>query len=493
MVPVDPRSPVLVGAGQLTWTDRTTPTSPLELMTEAARRALQDTGSAARLLPRIGSVAVVDCLSWNAPDPGHALAAELGAEPAETVTTHASGTSPLDILRDAAGRIRAGELDVALIAGAEAVKSTSDGRYTGGPDQPEGTTPTRTLGTGRHATQDAEEAAGLLSPVRVYPLFENAIRAESGHDIAAHDEWLGALWSRFGAVATSNPHAWLSTAPSAQSIVESGHGNRMITFPYRKLLTANIFVDQSAALVLCSAGAAEAAGIPRENWVFVHSAAAANDHWYVGERAELSHSPAIAAVGRAALGHAEAHIDEITHLDLYSCFPSAVQIAARELGVDLRDGKREPTVTGGLTFAGGPGSNYVTHALATLVARLRADPGSLGMCTGVGWYLTKHAAAVLSTSPPPRPFAGIDVQSEVDAQPRRRIAETTDGTATIETYTVAFAPDNEPGSGHISCLLPDGSRAFAGTDDPGTIAGLLDTDPLGARVHLRPGAQFTFP
>ncbi|MQA06966.1 MAG: acetyl-CoA acetyltransferase [Pseudonocardiaceae bacterium] len=484
MAAVDPHTPVLVGAGQLSWTDRNAATTPLALMVEASRRALRDTRRESELLPKLRSIGVVNGLSWPAPDPGRALAAELGASPSETVTTHISGTSPLDMLREAASRVRDGQLDAALIAGAEAVKSTADGRYAGGPDQPEGTEPDVVLGTDRYPREAAQEGAGLLSPVTCYAMFENAVRAAAGRTADAHEAWLGELWARFGMVAKSNPYAWLDTAPEAQSIVDTHPGNRLVASPYRKLMTANLYVDQAAALVLCSAGTAEAAGVPRERWVFPYASAAANDHWYVGQREHLDRSPAIRAVGRAALRHAGLGIDEIGHLDLYSCFPSAVQIAGRELGIDLRDATREPTVTGGLTFAGGPGSNYVTHALAALTHRLREDPHGIGLCTGVGWYLTKHAATVLSATPPDYPFADFDMQSEVDKLPSRAIETGIDVTAPIETYTVSFAQGNVPETGHLSCLLPDGRRAFAATSEPETLGQLLDGDPIGRTVRL---------
>ena len=42
--------------------------------------------------------------------------------------------------------------------------------------------------------------------------------------------------------------------------------------------------------------------------------------------------------------------------------------------------ERDLTVTGGMTFAGGPWNNYVTHGVATMVGVLREDPGDLGLC-----------------------------------------------------------------------------------------------------------------
>jgi acetyl-CoA C-acetyltransferase len=143
----------------------------------------------------------------------------------------------------------------------------------------------------------------------------------------------------------------------------------------------------------------------------------------------------------AALGHAVARIDDVAHLDLYSCFPCAVEMAAAELGLDLEADPRPPTVTGGLTFAGGPASNYPMHSLAALTGRLREDAVGLGLATGVGWFMTKHATAILSASAPARPFADFDVQDEVDALPRRAVAD--DGiaaTAPVESYTASTGP-----------------------------------------------------
>ncbi len=459
----------------------------------AAEAALADAGAPA-LRERLHSVGVADSFSWGTADPAALLAVELGLSPAETVYTHTSGTSPVELLADAASRIRRGELDATLLAGGEAVKALLAGRYGGGPKQPEGTAPTRMLGVDREPLHPAEAAAQLRLPLGFYPLFENAIRAAAGRDLPAHVDRLGRLWARFADVARHNPHAAVTDPPGARDIVTVGPHNRMAALPYRKLLTANIFVDQAAALLLCSAATAESAGIPRENWVFVHATAGADDHWFVSERPRLDRSPAIAAATSAALRHAGLGIGDIGHLDLYSCFPSAVQVAATELGLsdaDLADPARPPTVTGGLTFAGGPGSNYVTHALATLVGRLRGTRGEYGLATAVGWFLTKHAAVVLAADPPTEPYAHHQVSAEVAALPRRAVVTGATGPATVETYTVLHDRSGEPERGIVLATLPDGAWTAASSEHPETIAGLLDRDPLGAKIELGTDAGFS--
>ena len=88
----------------------------------------------------------------------------------------------------------------------------------------------------------------------------------------------------------------------------------------------------------------------------------------------------MAAAGGHALGPAS--VDEVDHLDLYSCFASSLGVRPRRPRHRAAD--RGLTVTGGLPYHGGPGSNYITHALAAMAEALRADPGSLGLVTGVG-------------------------------------------------------------------------------------------------------------
>jgi acetyl-CoA C-acetyltransferase len=489
----DARLPVIAGAGQVTWRDGDPP-PPLGLMTEAAHLAAADAERGGEaLLGRAASVSVAESISWPVPDPGRELAAELGIQPRETVCSVRSGTSPIALLADACARIAAGELDVALLAGAESwtpfMRATREGRGTGWLQQPEGTQPDRLVGDHQDPSHPAELAAGLIAPITYYPLFESAVRSAAGHKPAEHTSWLGRLWGRFAAVAAGNEHAWARDGFDAEAIATPSPANRMVAEPYPKLMTANIQVDQGAALLVCSNEAAEAAGVPLERRVFVHAAAEAHDHWLAGEREALHHSPALAACGRAVLGHAGADVDDVSHLDLYSCFPSAVQVAGRELGIDLEHDDRPPTVTGGLTFAGGPGNDYCMHSLATMAGRLRGDGGELGLATGVGWYLTKHAVAVMSARPPAEPFRSFDLQDEVDSLPRREIAQDATTEAPVEAYTALYDREGVPTTAIVSALLEDGRRAFARSEDRAVIDGLLAGDPLGRPVRLA-GARF---
>jgi acetyl-CoA C-acetyltransferase len=202
--------------------------------------------------------------------------------------------------------------------------------------------------------------------------------------------------------------------------------------------------------------------------VFLHGAAEAHDHWFVTERASLSASPAIELAAGSALGAAHVGVDDIAHFDLYSCFPCAVQIASAALGLPRGD-PRPLTVTGGLGFAGGPVNNYPTHGIARMVETLRAEPSAYGLTTALGWYVTKHAAAVWSARPPTEPFVVRREQERVDALPRREPAGLVETTATVEATSVAFERDGTPSVGIVTALLDDGRRAIGNVRDTDTL------------------------
>jgi acetyl-CoA C-acetyltransferase len=328
---------------------------------------------------------------------------------------------------------------------------------------------------------------GVLLPVHAYPLLENALRAANGWTLAEHAARIGALWSRFSEVAAANPDAWIRTARTPDEIVTPSPDNRMVSFPYPKLCTANMQVDQGAGYIVCSVEAARRAGVPEERWVFPLAGADGHDHWFLSRRPELHRSPAIRLAGAAALELAGLGIDDVASVDLYSCFPVAVQIAAAELGLAVDDPSRPLTLTGGLTFGGGPGNNYTAHGIARAVGALRADPGTTALVTGLGWYATKHSIGIYASRPPAdggATFVWRDVQAEVDALPQCRVDGEASGPVHVETYTVTFDRDGAPERGIVACRTADDVRAWANIADPDVLAQLCVEEGIGRKGTL---------
>lgn len=484
---LDPRTPIIVGVGQYKQqlADVTEAKEQYELMVEALRLAAEDAGTPA-LLSSIDRLLVIGGM-WRYPDPGRLIADAVGSPGAQTLLTAMGGNVPQATVSDAAERIAGGHNDVVVVTGGEAIYSKNKLRKMGqdlgrtGYDLPRA----EFFGDDVAMSSDHERSLGFVVPTAVYPLFESAVRAASGRSVEEHRAFLGQLWADFNAVAVANPHAWVRTPMTADEIVTPTPDNRMVGLPYTKSMNANSFVDFGGAIIVCSVEKAEAMGVPRDRWAFIHSGTDGHATYLFSERDNFHTSPAIRHTGKKALELAGVGIDDIGHMDLYSCFPSVVQITMNELGV--APGRRV-TTTGGLPFFGGPMNSYVVHAIASTVDAVRGDPGSLGFVHANGGYATKHACAVYSTEPPPQPFRRVDVQAEIDQHPTRRVNELPDGDGATESFTVLHDRDG-PERALVTALLPDGSRALAVSQDSDTMSAMLTEEFVGSPVRLRSDGQ----
>jgi acetyl-CoA C-acetyltransferase len=487
MAAVDPRTPVIVGVGQFVQrpADPAVALEPVAMMVEAVRRAADDAG-AKTLLPKVDAVRVVKG-AWPYRDPGRLVANWIGASPHQTALSTDGGNTPQSLVNRTCLDIQQGQFDVVVLVGAEGIWSRRRARrqgqvipYTDDSDE----APAEVLGHEMPMSSRLEMSRGFEAPVNIYPTFENAIRASRSEDIPDHLQRISTLWESFNRVAVDNPYAWVRTPMTAEDIRTASANNRMVGFPYTKAMNSNWDLDQAAAVIVCSAAAAESLAIERARWVFPWSGTDAHDTLLFSNRDNFYSSPAIRTAGRVAFELAGRNVDDVAHVDLYSCFPSAVQIAATELGL-AQD--RQLTVTGGLPFAGGPLNNYVMHSIATMTGVLREHPGELGLCSANGGYVTKHAIGLYSTEPPPRPFGHADVQEEVDRAPRREAVDDYTGPATLESYTVMHGHDG-PEVALVSALTPQGQRVLGSNRDGGVMRALMEREHIGKPVEVRPEA-----
>ncbi len=487
--PLDPRTPVLVGTGQFNnRVDRGEPVlEPVDLMTEALRRAEADTGTSG-VLGAADSVRVLMLLSWRYRNPGRLVAERLGLDDPESIYTVMGGNYVQTLVNRTALDILEGRNDLVLLTGGESWRSRTQARSAGteldwtveDPSVPDALP----FSPDRDLMGPGEVARGIFMPVQVYPMIDNALRAADGISLDEQRDRIARLWSRFSEIAVDNPNAWIQRSYSPSEIATATPDNRMIGFPYTKLENSNNMVEQGAGLIMCSVARAESLGISRDRWVFVHSGADASDHWFLSNRDNLWSSPAMRTAGRAALDLAGTGPDGLAYVDLYSCFPSAVQIAARELGLGT---DRDLTVTGGMSFAGGPWNNYAMHGIATMSDVVRSDPGSLGLCTANGGYLTKHAFGVYGTEPPAAgAFRWCSTQDEVDALPSRELDPEPQGETELETYTVMHDRDGSPETGYAALRMPDGRRAWGVTTDPDLMKAMTTEELIGRTVSVTP-------
>jgi len=499
---MDESTPVLIGAGQFTFRgDAAEAPTPLEMLRIVALAAARDAGLGKGDLAALDGVGVVG-FTIDAPgaleripvprlvNPPASLAKALGAAPRWAVYSHMGGNGPQQLINTVCERIAAGEGDFALTVGAEFLGSLMRKLARGlafdgyGDDQHDAP---RRIGDPRSGVTPHEAAHGLGLPVNTYPLFENALRARDGRSLADHQAATGRLFSRFTQVAAVNPYAWFPKARSAEELVAVGPDNRMVSYPYPKYLNAIMQVDQSAGVLIASVAKARALGVPESRWVYLHGCADAADLWFPLERQNYHSSPAMRLTGARALEMAGVGLDGLSFIDLYSCFPSAVRIGAEELGLDLDDA-RGLTVTGGLPYFGGPGNNYALHAVATMMDLLREKPGSWGLATANGWFLTKQSTGVYSTTPPRERFARENpfvIQSRIDALAHPEIVERPTGPAVVETYTVVHSRDGYR-MGIVIGRDAEGRRFVANTpSDAATLGAMEASEQIGRGGQVR--------
>lgn len=467
----DDRIPVIVGTAQLVQRDADPKQAlePLAMLLQVARGAAEDARAGEKLLRDLDTVGIVSVAHWQEQNAPRFVAQHLGATPKHELTSEMGGQIGVTMANRVARMITEGRTAAALIAGCNnlrtVVKAHQQGIAldwkTGGTGTPE------LVGSLEPGNSELEVKYGMVMPPDIYPIFENAVRAARGLGLDEHRARLGRLFSRFTEVAAANPYAWFPVARSPEEIIAETPQNRMIAYPYTKYMNAILNTDQAAGLLLCSVAKARALGIPEDRWVYWWGGAESQEEaWFTSQRPSFARCPAMLDAHRGALENAGVSTDELDFIDFYSCFPVAVEMAAEQLGLALDD-PRGFTVTGGLPYAGGPASAYTIHSLASMADRLREKPGSKGLVTGNGWYLTKHAASVWATERKP---GGLPIGTLPAERPSKgvttapvEIDEDATGPGTVEAYTVVYDREGAPARGIVLGRTAAGDRFLANT------------------------------
>src|SRR3954465_2584804 len=432
------RIPVIVGVGEIV--DRPKDIAdglePLSLLEQALKRAEADSG--AKLLGEIGSLDVVNFLSWRYRDPEKQLAERLGIKPAHCYYGPVGGESPIRYLHEAAQRIARGECSVAAVCGAEAQSTATKAQRTGvelpwtpfAHDVPE---PKR----GAAFQKPMAVKLGVFRPVTVYPFYEAATSAHWGQTPREAMAESGQLWSTYSNVASQNPNAWLKRRVTSEEITTPSADNRLIAWAYPKLMVANPAVNMGAAVLITSLAKARAAGIAEDRLIYVWGGASAEEQRDYLIRDQFIQSHPQNAVLEAVMDLVGGDGKAFDAIELYSCFPCVPKMARRTLGLGA---DVQPTVTGGLTFFGAPLNTYMTHAACAMVRKLRSG-ARLGLLYGQGGFVTKHHALVLSRQAPAGALAqDTSVQAEADSH-RGTVPEfvtEASGKGKVESFTVLY-------------------------------------------------------
>jgi acetyl-CoA C-acetyltransferase len=479
---LDPRLPVLVGLGAV---GHAAPV--VDLMTDAVAAAAADAGvDAPALLGHIDCIAVPQG-TWSLTDPARTVARRVGSPDARTLLCEV-GVSQQEVINHALALVASGRAGTVVVAGSEARAWARDG---GVDIDEEDRPPDEVLTRPPDFVAPVEIAAGIVwPPVQQYAVIENALAAALGLSSERQREEIAVLWARFNAVAAHNPEAAFPLQRDGADIATPGPHNRPLSFPYNRWHSSQWTVDQASALVICSAERARAAGVPLERWLFPHVALHSSQAVTLTARRHLEEWPAMEVLGRAAATHLGRPLHELRLAEIYSCFPAAVRVQQRALGLDP-DGT--PTLTGGMTFAGGPFNHFVVQSLAVLGARLRAEPAEQGLLTTVSGMLSKPGLAVWSASPPAGRGEALlaDMAAEVIAAtevvPVVEVPPAATTTATVASFTVTYGGGQgfDPVRTAVVADLPDGVRTVATCEDAETARLAVSEGLIGRAVSVK--------
>jgi acetyl-CoA C-acetyltransferase len=478
---IDPRAPCVVGVAARTWhpdeVDEQGAPEPLAMWEEVARAAAVDSTHPA-VLEQLESIQIVYCQTWQYDDAVARLSSRLGVEPRHLHYSGIGGTTTQQLVNATAERMLRGELDLALVTSAEAL-ATQRAYKKRGERVAYSFRPSEKRPYPWESPPDPIETAhDVFQAWLTFAVFDNARRAHLGVGLDAYRAAIGRMLAPMTEVAAANPHAWFRVRRDAAEIVDPRIENRMVGYPYTKYMVAVMDVDMAAALIMATHERADALGIPPDRRVYLRGWCGANDPVLVAEHPDLGGSPAMAAASAEALARAGAGVDDVAHFDLYSCFPSSLHFAADALRMDPAD-PRALTVTGGLAYHGGPASGYLTHSIAAMVERLRADAGALGLVSGVGMHMTKHVFGVYSSEP-----RAVTPPSIIPPPAKTPVVAAHEGVATVAAYSVVHDREGGPTRALLVCDLPGGARTYATLDDVDVCRRAEEEELVGVTVQL---------
>jgi len=458
--------PVIVGAAQITQKkDIDIPLDPLALITKASQNAINMSGTQS-LRNQIDTVYMTTISSWIYDDAPGELSTYLDIRPSQNYIAPISGNAPQFLVNMAAKKIFLEESKAILIAGGEASYSkyrAKKGLITLNWPKP----PPRAVNEARKAVifylSQFENKYRLANPTYVYALIETALRVASRRTLKEHLDYIGKHYERFSQIASENPYAWERNQYKAEEIITPCPENRIICHPYTKRMVANLYVDQAASIVITSEKKARELGIDKEFWVYPMGGVDIKNIFYLSNRPKLYDSPAIREGSRLVLDQAGIKLEDIDIFDLYSCFPCMVEIAKKEIGI-AEDDPRDLTITGGLSFFGGPFSSYSMHSIVSAVDLIQKKPSMKIMVLANGGYNTTQSFGIYGREPPAKAWdrkANEKSQQSINTQSLAETVEVATGNLTIEAYTIIYNRKGMPEFGIVIGRVDSGERTFA--------------------------------
>jgi acetyl-CoA C-acetyltransferase len=485
---VGENTPIIVGAGQCVEREYTE-NPPMALAARAAAAAIAESEGQS-VAEAIDTVAVIKIFSDSAPmwasklgrsnNPPQSVAQRVGANPEHRIYSVTGGNEPQSLLMEFFADLQAGRRNCVLLCGAEAIKNQRNAERNGVEldwneeyDQP-----LEDRGFGTWVASQQERHNGLVAPIFYYQILEEYRRQKQGLSREDYRAQMAQLLQSLNAVATENPYSQFPNPLKTDDIL----GAEPLTHLYTKRMVAQDSVNQGAALLLTTVAGARDLRIPESNWVYLHGGAQGMD-----VDISVRPDPSVSAMAQAVIGKtfemAGKNIEDISLVDIYSCFPVAVTAVAEELDLPT-DGSTQLTLTGGLPYFGGPGNNYSMHGLAEMWSQVRRDPSQFAYVHANGGLLSKHASGIFSCQPSDIDWSMAETIIPQETVARRELIEHPDS-GTVIAYTINYMK-GQPVQGVALCETEDGARFTCHTrpEDQDVVAEMSAKESAGRRVSV---------
>lgn len=432
--------PVLIGIGNIQQkTNFYELDEALILMDKATKLAINDSSPA--ITKYIDEIRIPKGF-WTYRDPGKWIAKYNNFKKRPITYVSKIGILQQSLINEAIKKIQEGEIKASLIIGGEArykmiqaLKNNLEFHETKLVNNPD-----------FYLKADSElhlkeevNALGYMA-VGYYAMIENAARNFHNIDINEHKKELSQLYSEFSKLASKNTNAWSNKTYSAKTIATVSKDNTYQAFPYNKLHCTSWNVNQASALILCNEDIADKLNIPQNKRIYPLISSENNHMIPLLQRSNFYQPLGMQLAANAILDFLKINNLHIDLFDLYSCFPIAIKMFARSLGITTN---HTNTITGGMSFAGGPLNHYLLNSTAQMAQKLRNTNNSIGLITGVSGVMSKQSFSLWSKQKL-IDFSHIDISEDSKLLDRPvAISKKSYGIATIISYTVILKRNNQ--------------------------------------------------
>ncbi len=411
----------------------------LHLMDKAVKEALSDSGNE-HVKDYIDEIRIPKGF-WRYRDPGKWIARNNNFKNIPTTYVTKIGVLQQNLINEACQKIETGEINASIILGGEArfkqlravieKKEYFETKLDENPDF---------YIKAKEDLYGDEELAELgAMAVGYYATMETAIRKNDGEGIEEHQNNIALMYEEFSKIASENKDGWLNHPYAKEDILETSKKNKMLAYPYNKLHCTSWNVNQSAAIIICSEELANELEIDNKKRVYPISSSENNHMIAIQQRPKLYESLGMTYAANSINKMIERLDIKLDAYDLYSCFPAAIKMFTKSMGLDSEIPK---TVTGSMPYAGGPLNSFVIHSTVKMIQKIRALEVKYGLITGVSGMMTKQSFCIWGKEYKEHfIFDDVTERAKLDESPIE-LSNISEGKGEIIGYTIIEGSEN---------------------------------------------------